>query len=179
VGSLSARPFLFSSSGAWVVFGFYPDPGSAGLTQASYGKASAHSLQLSMGACGAAVRTPCSGAGHLSVCMERELLGPSLSMRRDTSSRCSRGARSLWSAKTLGVAASRAIRSAVKILVSGAAMFLARALWRLRRDRLYQRGIALGNVLIVGADGDRAKCAALISHRCDTAVIVSRFRFNM
>jgi exopolysaccharide biosynthesis polyprenyl glycosylphosphotransferase len=57
------------------------------------------------------------------------------------------GLEKLW-----GVAALPIDSVGGEIFLSGAAMFLARALWRRRRDRLYRRDIALRNFLIVGAD---------------------------
>ena len=54
----------------------------------------------------------------------------------------------------------------LRAVVAGAAMFLARALWRRHRDRLYQRDIALRNFLIVGTgEIGRDVCSYLTSLR--------------
>ena len=154
VGSLSARPFLFSSSGAWVVLDFTLTLAVAGLTQASYGKGPLpiHSNYAWVLA-GLPFALLALVLAHLSGLYGKRATGSLfIDATRILRAVAPAGLALYGLQKLWGVAALPSDSIGREILVSGAAMFLARALWRLRRDRLYQRGIALRNVLIVGAD---------------------------
>ncbi len=153
-GSLSARPFLFSSSGAWVVLDFALTLTVADLTQVGYGRGALpiHSSYAWL-LCGLPFTLLALVLAHLSGLYRKKANG---SVFID-STRILRavvpaglalyGLQKLW-----GVAALPFSLVAREVVLSGAALFLVRVLWRQRRDRLYRRDIALRNFLIVGAD---------------------------
>jgi len=140
----SRRPFLFSSSGSWVVFGFLPGPWQvAGLTQAIMGKALAIPSNYAWVLAGCRSHS-CLVLAHLSGLYGKRLLGPSYRCDADTSEPFAPaglapyGLQKLW-----GVAALRRFDRR-EILVFRRGHVSCRALWRLRRDRLYQRGMHCG-----------------------------------
>jgi exopolysaccharide biosynthesis polyprenyl glycosylphosphotransferase len=152
--SLSPRPFLLSSRTAWIVLDVAVTLIIAALTQLGHRRFHA-SLQSGFSCMLAGlpfslfvlVLAQLSGLyrknTHLSPFIEltRILLGvvpAGLALY---------GLQKLWGSTTL-----RSDQIVRDVILAGAAMFLNRALWRRRRDRLYQRNIALRNFLIVGAD---------------------------
>lgn len=153
-GSLSARPFLFSSSAAWIALDFSFALVAAALTQLGPEStpASIQSIDRSLRA-GLPFALLVLLLAQLSG-LYRSRANPSIfvdTIRILTSVVPSAlgllALQMLW-----GVASPRIDLIGFEVFVSVAAMFLVRVLWRRRRDRLYSRDIALRNFLVVGAD---------------------------
>jgi exopolysaccharide biosynthesis polyprenyl glycosylphosphotransferase len=153
-GSLSARPFLFSSSMAWIVFDFTLALAIAfvmqmGLVESPVPIHSSYSWVLA----GLPFALLVLVLAHLAGLYR---MGDNTALSTDAT-RILRavilaglalyGVRKLW-----GIDAVPGYLVGREVVLSGAAMFLGRVLWRRRRANLYRHDIALRNFLIVGAD---------------------------
>jgi exopolysaccharide biosynthesis polyprenyl glycosylphosphotransferase len=153
-GSLSARPFLFSSSAAWIFLDFAVAFSAASFIHLVHGK-SFVVIQTDYDWCLAAlpfaflvlVFAQISG-------LYRKKANPSLFLDASRilmavipAALGILGLKGLW-----GIDHLPSHLIAREVVLTGAAMFLGRALWRRRRDQLFQRDIALRNFLVVGAD---------------------------
>jgi exopolysaccharide biosynthesis polyprenyl glycosylphosphotransferase len=153
-GSLTPRPFLFSSSASWIALDFALVLAIAALTQAGRWK---DLLCIQSGYLCALAGLPFA----LLVPVLAHFLG--LYQKKSTSSlfidaiRIGQavvlaglglyGLQKLW-----GITALSNDVIGREAVLAGAAMFLGRTLWRSRREHLYRRDIALQNFLIVGVD---------------------------
>lgn len=153
-GSLSARPFLFSSSIAWVALDFSLALAVAMLTHIDHGK-SFIAIQSNYEWVLAALPFA------LLVVLLAHLAG--LYQKRANPSLFLDGSRILvaiipaalgilWLKGLWGIDHLPINLIAREVVLTGSAMFIGRLLWRKRRMSLFRRDIALRNFIIVGAD---------------------------
>lgn len=166
--SLSPHPFLFSSRRAWIVLDFILTLAVATLIQIFYGDD---------------LTTLNSSYSYVAAGLPFALLVLLLAAlsglyRKNSNSTAPVQLFRILTAVTfagLGLYSLRALWGiptvplnlvVLKTILAGAAMFFSRALWRRRRDHLYQRDIALRNFLIVGTgEVSRDVCSYLTSLR--------------
>jgi len=152
--SLSPRPFLFSSSAAWIIL-----DSTLTLAVAAVAQLSSGGVLASVQSCYSAVLLGLPFALLVILLAQisglyRNIASGSLFIDAMRVLRAVIPAGfGLWGLQRLwGISPVPVNRINREVLFSGAAMLLGRFIWRRRRDRLYRRDIALRNFLIVGAD---------------------------
>ena len=153
-GSLSPRPFLLSSPSTWVVLDFALSLTISGFTQIGHYEfhASIRSVEFLV-LTGLPFAVFVVVLAHVSGLYRKETNSSTfLELLRVLRGVVPAGLALYGLQKLWGNTAPHSDLIAREAILAGAAMFLGRALWRRRRDRLYRRDIALRNYLIVGAD---------------------------
>ena len=153
-GSLSPRPFLLSSPSTWIALDLALSLTISSLTQAGHQEfhASIQSVE-SLVLAGLPFAAFVVVLAHVSGLYRKEANSSTfLELLRILRCVVPAGLALYGLQKLWGDTAPHSDLIAREAILTGAAMFLGRALWRRRRDRLYRRDIALRNYLIVGMD---------------------------